>query len=224
MSVPANPGTGDDRGGLAIDRLVSAQHRGIMPRLGAATATRAALTIAGYGGDAAIGLDAATTGLAGALAATDKARLDTLFADYLAKPRARAFHSANQSIANNTQTVLAWDSERYDTSNFHSTATNNARLTVGGGLGGAYSVGANVQWASAAGGRRFAYLRVNGGTIVAYAEFAAAATGTTFPALVLATDDALNAADYVEVVVFQDSGGALNVSSGSEFWITRYGG
>jgi hypothetical protein len=66
MSIPTNAGAGDDRGGLAIDRLASALHRGLMPKLGAATATRAGLTIAGYGGDAAIGLDAATTTTAGA--------------------------------------------------------------------------------------------------------------------------------------------------------------
>lgn len=78
MSVPTNPGESDNRAGLAIDRLGSTSHRGLMPKLAAATATRGALSITGYGGTAAIGADPATASVAGALAASDKAKLDTL--------------------------------------------------------------------------------------------------------------------------------------------------
>jgi hypothetical protein len=88
---------GNDRGGLAIDRLVSALHRGQMPKLDAATATRAALTIAGYGGDAAIGLDAATSALAGALSAADFAKLATLQV-----PALRLSYTANTDLMNAT--------------------------------------------------------------------------------------------------------------------------
>lgn len=48
--------------------------------------------------------------------------------------------SASQSISNATWTAITYDTEVYDTDNFHSTSSNTSRLTVPTGLGGYYLI------------------------------------------------------------------------------------
>lgn len=221
MSVPTNAGK-DDRGGLAIDRLVSAAHRGLMPKLGAATATRAGLTIAGYGGDAAIGMGAATTALAGALSAADKAKLDLL----AVKDYCIAYHNTTQSLTSGATTAVALNAEQADAAGFHDNATNNSRLTVPAGKGGLYLVAGAIRFNTAAGGtRRYLGLRVNGTTTLG--EFEQPATAS-FPTCFGAVVVFLSATEYVEMLAFQDSGGAVNLINATnawpKFWLVRLSG
>ena len=57
---------------------------------------------------------------------------------------ARAHHSSNQSITNNTFTVLSLNSERWDTDSIHDNSTNNSRLTCN--TAGKYIITAGVYW------------------------------------------------------------------------------
>ena len=133
-------------------------------------------------------------------------------------PQARVYHNAAQSIANTTFTALAFNSERWDLGtpslNMHDTATDNGRLTCR--VAGLYSIGVAVYWASAGG--RMVKLRVGGATDIAINEATSGAIGQT-----VCTDYRLAVDDYVDVVVWQNSGGALNVSAGGnyspEFWM-----
>lgn len=135
------------------------------------------------------------------------------------KPHARAFNNANISIANNTVTAVTLNSEHTDVGTIHSTVTNTARLTVPTGGDGAYAGLVGVSFAANATGVRLCEVRKNG-TLVVSSDirpgFAAGTTDFTLP-----WDWQMVATDYVELCVFQTSGGALNVvftaSSSPEF-------
>lgn len=115
------------------------------------------------------------------------------------------------SIANNIDTVVAWDgTETYDPAGWHSTVTNPSRITVD--ASGVYLVRAQLGYDAQATNTRGCYLRTNGTVTVAAVQQAisTAATPTIVPAM-----DVIEAAagDYFEVVAFQSSGSALGVSA-----------
>lgn len=137
-------------------------------------------------------------------------------------PAVRVYNSANISISNNTVTALTFDTERYDVgSGMHSTSVNTGRLTVPTGCGGKYHIGASLVFAANATGRRYAAIRLNGTTLIAI-QIEPTNSGTYATGIQVSCDYALAAADYVEVEVYQDSGGALNVTFAGnyspEFW------
>ena len=151
-----------------------------------------------------------------------ESELDTLSDDitFLAHPpRVRVYNSANISIPNSALTALTFNSERFDTDTMHSTAANTGRITFT--TAGGYDVGCGVSFAANATGQRDVGIRLNGVTLIAYdARPAAPATvGTIFA---FSTFYEFAAGDYIEVVVFQNSGAALNVTASGnispEFW------
>ncbi|MGH7747998.1 MAG: hypothetical protein ACREQ5_25040, partial [Candidatus Dormibacteria bacterium] len=120
---------------------------------------------------------------------------------------ARVYSSANQSTANSTDTVLAFDSSTFDTNTFHSNSTNNSRMTIR--LAGLYSIEAQVSFASNSTGVRYVVFAKNGTNNLAYiASPAVSGDRTTVHVYTLAS---LAVNDYIEVVANQSSGGALNV-------------
>lgn len=140
--------------------------------------------------------------------------------------QARVFNDANISIGTSgTAQTLTFNSERFDTGNFHSTSSNTSRLTAP--TAGLYYVGANVQFDANVTGIRRAAIQVNGSGFIADDSRKAADSGG-FPTWVnVSTVYHLDATDYVEAVVQQSSGGALNVIASAarspEFWIVRLG-
>lgn len=71
------------------------------------------------------------------------------------------FHNANQSIANNTETTVAFNSERFDTASMHDTVTNNSRITIG--TAGLYLVTFSGVWQAGADYTYiYVYPRMNG--------------------------------------------------------------
>lgn len=120
---------------------------------------------------------------------------------------ARVFNSANQSIPNATNTAVTFNSERYDTDSIHSTAVNTSRLTAV--HGGKYLITCNVFFDANATGIRDFDIRLNGVTFISAAResVSSAAVGSS---IITTTIYNLAATDYVECVVFQNSGGALN--------------
>jgi hypothetical protein len=119
-------------------------------------------------------------------------------------------HSANQSIANDTNTVVALNSETHDSDPngaIHDTAANNSRLTVR--TAGLYLVCGGVQFAANATGYRDVFVQLNGATTIGMVRVPAVA-GVVQLTQVFAVR-VLAASDYVELWVRQTSGGALNV-------------
>src|SRR5262245_36392832 len=127
-------------------------------------------------------------------------------------PTVRVFHNANQSITTATNTALAFNSERYDQAanaadTMHDNVTNNSRLICK--YAGVYSIKANVEWAAAAGGERIIDIRLNGVTTIARCR----ENGTnTNQNQIITCDYSLAVNDYVEAVVFQNSGAGLNIN------------
>lgn len=141
---------------------------------------------------------------------------------FLANPPAcRVYHSVAQPETDNTQLILAFDSERFDTDTMHSTVTNNSRITIK--TAGLYMVGAHLEFAAGTLDKASVALRLNGGTFFAVQETVntAAAYGQALTVVGLWK---FAVADYVEVRMFQDNAAntARNVNSSinysAEFW------
>jgi len=127
-------------------------------------------------------------------------------------PAVSVLHSVAQStIGNGATTVLAFDSEHYDTASMHDTSTDNSRLTAP--VTGIYAITASVAWASNPTGRRTIHLRRSGFASIAVDSRAAFGdeVGTA-----IATLARLEAGDYVEVLIQQTSGSSLNIQKDGE--------
>lgn len=138
--------------------------------------------------------------------------------------QARVRNSANISIITlGTPQFLTFDTERWDTGDFHSTSVNTSRLTAP--TAGLYDIGACVEFASNATGSRQVALVVNGSAFIAIVEVPAVSGRGTV--LEVGTQYQLAATDYVEVRVRQDGASPLNVTAATnyspEFWIVRLG-
>lgn len=119
---------------------------------------------------------------------------------------ARVYNSADQSIPNAEFTALAFNSERYDTDTIHDNSTNNTRLTCK--TAGVYIIIGQVQFESNATGDRGVRIMLNGTNQLALVWQAAATTGNKY--FIAQTLFTLEVNDYVELFVYQSSGGALN--------------
>lgn len=122
---------------------------------------------------------------------------------------ARVTKSAVESISNGTETALAFDQEDFDTHAQHDNSTNNERLTCK--IAGKYLITASAQFAANGTGQRFAWIRHGGSTKLAGTGQDAGASEQT--RLSVSTIYELAVGEYVEVTVWQNSGGALNIQT-----------
>ena len=137
--------------------------------------------------------------------------------------RARAYNNANLTISNTSLTALTLNSERWDTDSIHSTSSNTSRLTCN--TNGSYMIGGGVQWNSGSTpSRLLVSIRLNGTTDIASQEIAVSSS-VTFPQFSISTEYDLVATDYVELTVYQNSGGNMTVNAAAnqspELWMTR---
>ncbi len=126
----------------------------------------------------------------------------------LAGEGARVYHNANQSTTDGTWTTLAFNSEKKDTDAIHDNSTNNSRLTCK--TAGAYLIIGMVYWAANAAGRRIIQIAFSDGVATGYINAMNVGTAEPHAMQVSAIKD-LAVNEYVELKVFQASGGALNV-------------
>ena len=127
-------------------------------------------------------------------------------------PSVKATRSAVQSLAHNAFTALAFSSaDIWDTDSFHSTTSNNTRITVPAGLGGKYHIIGSVNFAAGADSTRLVKIQLNGASDIAIYQgtngVAAGAFAVSVPNMY-----ALAAGDYIELVCYQFSGVALNIT------------
>ena len=115
---------------------------------------------------------------------------------------------SNQTISNNTATNLTFNAETYDTNGFHSTTVNPQTIIIPAGLAGYYHITGQVGWDTNATGRRIVTIKINSSTGIAIGEVGP--TSGVYPAFGASTTYYLNAADTVEMEVFQTSGGNLD--------------
>lgn len=127
-------------------------------------------------------------------------------------PACSVYGSGNSAIPNNSETKYAgWDTTRFDTDSMFSIA--QSRITVP--LARRYSISATLAFASNSTGSRYAYLRLNGSTNLAYHTPATVSGQETV--MQMHRTLSLNANDYIEVVVWQNSGADRNIMGGANW-------
>lgn len=123
------------------------------------------------------------------------------------------YNSAAISVANTTAQALTFNNEREDTDAMHSTSSNTSRLTCT--VPGAYIITGAGRFAPASGGIRYLQIRLNGSTFIASNSLIAAVSDNHDLTVVRRYRLALN--DYVELIAYQNTGGALNIGSTGNF-------
>jgi hypothetical protein len=130
-----------------------------------------------------------------------------------AQPRATAYRATSaQSILNNTLTAIQLNAEAFDIGGMHDLAVNNTRVTIPAASSGVYLAIGSVRYAANATGLRSAQIRLNGTTIV-QAEQRAGADAAIPTFVQTMTLQTLIAGDYLELMAYQTSGGALDVDA-----------
>lgn len=115
-----------------------------------------------------------------------------------------------QSLTNNTPYTIAYDaSDIRDPDGFHDPVTNNTRMTVPTGKGGLYRLTVYVNFAGSATGQREVYYAINAASVNLH--YGPSPSGGL--AVSTMAEFELTAGQYVEVLVIQGSGGALNLNS-----------
>ena len=136
---------------------------------------------------------------------------------------ARVYHNVAQSIPNLTWTPSAFNSERYDTDNIHDPVTNNTRLTCK--TPGKYISTGHISFPFHYAGKREIAIRLNAAVLIALHGITSIIAQADI--LTVATIYSLALNDYIELIVFQDTGNVLNLLSegnySPEFTIQRIG-
>lgn len=121
---------------------------------------------------------------------------------------ARAHRATTQSIANGVEVPISFSTEDFDTAALWSIGLPTKMIAPSDGY---YLIGGSIWWGTSSGGMRAAGLRINGTTYVAYAQMPPSAVGGINTNL--STLYHLAATDYVELLVYQASGGDLDAVS-----------
>ena len=123
------------------------------------------------------------------------------------------------SIPYATPTKVAFTIEKFDTDQCHDNVTNNTRLVCK--TAGYYLVIYRIMWGGATGGRRICDVYYNGSTLVSSDEDSPNAIGELTQGK--GTLLHLDVNDYVELSVYHDHGGGLNINGQdmSEFSMMR---
>jgi hypothetical protein len=126
---------------------------------------------------------------------------------------------AAQTISNNTFTAINLATEAYDTDSIHSTSVNNTRFTIPSGKGGYWLFYATGAFDSLGAGFMQTRFYKNGSSTGPLSASGAASgssglTGTSITQVIN-----VSAGDYVELVLFQNSGGSepIQVSGGEDY-------
>lgn len=131
-------------------------------------------------------------------------------------PRCKLRNTAAQSIPASAYTALTFNTEDYDNepSGLHDPSTNPSRITIR--TAGTYVLLGQVGWAGNTTGRRGARIDQNGAVIPGCQNIWAPGTtqGIAYPAPVILVPCSVG--DYLELKVFQESGGALSTVATSE--------
>lgn len=128
------------------------------------------------------------------------------------KASVRLFNTTVQAIPTATLTSITFDSERWDSQAMHSLVSNTNRITIPTNWSGQYIIGAHIAWASNNSTKGvFIYLNatyyITGQTMSDNGQLNASCNPNTLYGVV--------AGDYLEVQVWQNSGGNLNTFVGT---------
>lgn len=134
----------------------------------------------------------------------DQARDNQEF--FIDPPACSVYHNTTQTKSSSTSlsTALA-NSENYDNASMHSTSSNTSRITIQ--TAGRYEVGVVLSWAANSTNNRATAFLVNGTTD--YIVDLRVSPSVNSAGISGSRTLVLSAGDYVEVAVWQNSGGDL---------------
>ena len=130
-------------------------------------------------------------------------------------PACRAYHNTTISCTTATWTLIQLNSESFDTDTMHDTVTNNSRLTAN--TAGVYLVTAEAQFTAPSGSPESLQIRLNangaigGGSPVATWQTTGNASANQ--CMNVANIIYLNAGDYIEAFVQQNTGSSQNLAA-----------
>ena len=126
--------------------------------------------------------------------------------------------TADETVANSTVLSLNWEGAAYDTDGFHDPNSNSSRLTIPIGVT-RIQLTAQIRWDSSSINLREVQFYKNGANAYAGRAFsrAEAISGATVQTLISPVL-VVTAGDYLEVVVWQNSGSSRTVLSHDSCW------
>lgn len=123
----------------------------------------------------------------------------------------RAYNNANQTLSNNSWTVVPFNNEEWDTDSMHESVTHPSRLTVS--TTGFYLLDVTAWFTANAAGYRYIQVVKNGVAVnsspLLYEGRSPSAAGTSI--IAASGMCQLTAADYIELYAYQNSGGNLDL-------------
>ena len=134
---------------------------------------------------------------------------------------AKVLDNSAQVIANTAFTVKTWDTEAYDTDGYHDNVTNNSRITIPAGVT-KVRLTAHILWDFWNGNTRTVKIRKNGSdgaiddAVITYQPKISCTAGQQSGVQGYFIDSGIITvapADYFEVLVWQNTGGNLNVTA-----------
>jgi len=153
----------------------------------------------------------------GVLSSTTDNQLAAAVAFLFTPPRARLVQTVAQSLTTSVWAAATFDAEVFDlfpagygATGGHSTSSNTSRYTCE--FPGTYLLSGNGSFANNATGIRATRWAVNGTAVNATASGTTALTGNPTSVGAAGFSVVLAVGDYVELQLFQSSGGALNTS------------
>lgn len=135
-------------------------------------------------------------------------------------PGARATHDTTQVISDDTWVTVELNDEDYDTDSMHDPSSNNSRITVPSGKGGAYLAFFRCATTEGGGDETNIRFRVNGSSTKDRQSTGNGGTDEPFAFSILP----LLAGDYVEVQIYEENtAGGSPTLSGAVFVLHRLG-
>ena len=128
-------------------------------------------------------------------------------------PSFSATLSGAQSVANNTSTVIVFNSEAYDTDSAYD--VSNGKFTVPSGEGGKYVFIVSLRFDQTTSNRNAVDIKINNSSNTQQVAFEN--TGPQYTTIGGAVSMNLSAGDYVEAHYYQSSGGSIDVRTDSHF-------
>ncbi len=117
---------------------------------------------------------------------------------------------SHQTIPHNTTTAISFDQEVQDTNTMHDNSTNNSRITIK--QDGLYNIIGSIRWESISSGGYFRTLIISKNGTDIFSQPMEPFSTPSQPGQLVVGYLELEEDDYIELKVFQDSGGSLDVS------------
>jgi hypothetical protein len=119
------------------------------------------------------------------------------------------YNTTSHTIANNTETIITYDSEYIDTHGFHESVTNPSRITIPAGYAGKYLISATNRYEQSATGARNMNLYVNNSNVLDMMNLPGNSATVTY--LFRSVIYTLAVGDFVQIRANHTSGGGLTM-------------